>query len=68
MSRRCGRKVFQSYVDNSEHAWRLFWVYGPDNGEITWIGLEPHPEDEKSGAYATVRLSRLPSREKHGAP
>jgi hypothetical protein len=47
LTKRYGRKVFQSYVDNnSEHAWRLFWVYGPAKGEITWIGLAPHPEDE----------------------
>ncbi|HEY5087910.1 MAG TPA: hypothetical protein VII66_11185 [Gemmatimonadaceae bacterium] len=65
LSKRYGRKVFQSYVDNnSEHAWRLFWVYGPDQGEITWIGLEPHPEDEKKGAYATVRLSQMAPRKK----
>lgn len=61
LSRRYGRKVFQSYVDNaSEQSWRLFWVYGPGRAEITWIGLEPHPEDDKNGAYARVRLSTMP--------
>ena len=27
---------------------------------ITIIGLEPHPEDKKNGAYARVALSELP--------
>lgn len=25
----------------------MYWVYGPDQKEITVIGLEPHPEDAK---------------------
>jgi len=35
----------------------MFWVYGPAKGEITVIGLEPHPEDKKSAGYLKVRLS-----------
>ncbi|HUX40383.1 MAG TPA: hypothetical protein VMV83_04365 [Rectinemataceae bacterium] len=35
----------------------MYWVYGPDKGEITVIGLEPHPEDKKISGYAKVRLS-----------
>jgi hypothetical protein len=35
----------------------MFWVYGPGKAEITVIGLEPHPEDQKQGGYAKVRLS-----------
>ncbi len=41
-------------------AGRLFWVYGPARSEITVIGLEPHPEDQKKGGYSKVRLSDLP--------
>ena len=63
LTRRYGKKVFQSYVDNnSEQSWRLFWVYGPDRAQITWIGLEPHPEDDKNGGYDRVRLSSMPER------
>lgn len=25
---------------------RMFWVYGPDQQQITIIGLVPHPEDK----------------------
>lgn len=35
------------------------WVYGPGEGEITVIGLEPHPEDKKRSGYAKVRLSGI---------
>ena len=38
---------------------RMFWVYGPDKKDITIIGLEPHPEDAKNGAYDRVTLSDL---------
>ena len=61
LSSRYGRKVFQSYLENNTPAaGRLYWVYGPDRHEITVIGLEPHPEDKKRGAYARVKLSALP--------
>jgi hypothetical protein len=53
-------KVWQSYLENNTPAaGRLFWVYGPGKGEITVIGLEPHPDDKKAG-YAKVTLSMLP--------
>jgi hypothetical protein len=62
LTRRYGIKVFQSYVDNrSELSRRLFWVYGPNAGEITIIGLEPHPEDDKTAGYDRVRLDALPA-------
>ena len=32
----------------------MFWVYGPDKKDITIIGLEPHPEDAKNGAYDRI--------------
>jgi hypothetical protein len=39
----------------------MFWVYGPGEGEITVVGLEPHPEDRKSRGYDRVGLSDLPA-------
>jgi hypothetical protein len=61
LTRRYGRKVFQSYLENNTPAaGRVFWVYGPGEGEITVIGLEPHPEDRKSRGYDRVSLSSLP--------
>lgn len=58
LSRRYGEKVWQSYLENQNSlAARMYWVYGPGKGEITVIGLEPHPEDKKSSGYAKVRLS-----------
>lgn len=61
LSKRYGVKVFQSYLQNkTPSAGRIFWVYGPDQKEITIIGLEPHPEDKKRGAYDRIKLSALP--------
>ncbi len=61
LTRRFGRKVFQSYLENNTPgAGRMFWVYGPGEGEITVLGLEPHPEDRKSRGYDRVSLSDLP--------
>ena len=51
---------WQSYLENKKSgAVRMYWVYGPDKGEITIIGPEPHPEDKKSDGYTKVRLSEL---------
>ena len=48
LSRRYGMKVWQSYLENkTSGAMRMYWVYGPDQKDITIIGLEPHPEDKK---------------------
>ena len=61
LSRRYGFKVWQSYLENRKPAaGRLFWTYGPDRMEITVLGIEPHPEDEKRGAYDRIKLSDLP--------
>jgi hypothetical protein len=61
LTRKVGRKVFQSYLENhTPGAGRMFWVYGPGEGEITVIGLEPHPEERKRGAYERIPLSELP--------
>jgi hypothetical protein len=58
LSRRFGDRVWQSYIENrNSNAGRLYWVYGPGKGDITVIGLEPHPEDKKRDGYAKVRLS-----------
>ena len=61
LSRRYGMKVWQSYLENKKSkAMRMYWVYGPNQKDITIIGLEPHPEDSKSGAYNRIDLSELP--------
>lgn len=60
LSRRYGIKVWQSYLENrNSGAMRMFWVYGPDYQQITIIGLEPHPEDKKNGAYDRITLSEF---------
>lgn len=60
LSKRYGMKVWQSYLENKKSgARRMFWVYGPDKDDITIIGLEPHPEDAKNGAYDRISLSGL---------
>ena len=65
LSDRYGLKVWQSYLENkTSGAMRMFWVYGPGQMEITVIGLEPHPEDAKKGAYDRIALSDLPEHKK----
>lgn len=62
LTKRYGVKVWQSYLENNtSHAMRMYWVYGPDRQDITIIGLEPHPEDKKNGAYDKVTLSYMPN-------
>lgn len=57
LSRRYGMKVWQFYLENqTPAAGRIFWVYEPNCGEITIIGLEPHPND-KSNSYDKITLS-----------
>ena len=59
LSKRYGMKVWQSYLENrTPAAGRIFWVYGPNRGDITIIGIEPHPND-KSNAYDKVTLSSM---------
>lgn len=63
LTRQHGIKIFQSYLENNAPAaGRLFWAYGPDQGDITVLALEPHPEDQKRGAYQRIKLSALPPR------
>ena len=60
LSRRYGMKVWQSYLENKKSgARRMYWVYGPGKNDITIIGLEPHPEDDKNGSYDRITLSNL---------
>ncbi len=41
---RPGEKVWEAYVQNkTAGAYRIFWVYGPDQSEITVIAITPHP-------------------------
>ncbi len=62
LTRRHGIKIFQSYLENNTpSAGRLFWAYGPDAGDITILAIEPHPEDQKRGAYQRIKLSALPA-------
>lgn len=36
--------VFESYMQNkTASACRIFWVYGPNAGEITILAIIPHP-------------------------
>ena len=59
LSNRYGMKVWQSYIENmTPGAGRIFWVYGPQQGDITIIGIEPHPND-KSNAYKKITLSSM---------
>lgn len=61
LSKRYGMKVWQSYLENqTSGARRMFWVYVPNQKDLTIIGLEPHPEDSKNGAYDRISLSELP--------
>ncbi len=56
---RYGIKVWESSLENNTlTAARIFWVYGPETGDITIIGIEPHPND-KSNAYKKVTLSSM---------
>ena len=60
LSRKHGIKIFQSYFESkTPAAGRMFWAYGPDKGDITILAVEPHPEDEKRGAYGRIKLASL---------
>jgi hypothetical protein len=62
LTRKYGIKIFQSYLENrTPAAGRLFWAYGPNKGDITVLAIEPHPEDQKRGAYQRIKLSALPA-------
>jgi hypothetical protein len=64
LTRKYGRKIFQSYLENrTPEAGRIFWAYGPNQQDITVLTIEPHPEDQKHGAYQRIRLSALPTQQ-----
>ncbi|MBQ4439202.1 hypothetical protein II898_10050 [bacterium] len=59
LSKRYGVKVWESYLENKKPAaGRVFWVYGPNQSDITIIAIEPHPDDKKS-AYKEITLSSM---------
>ena len=37
-------KVFEAYVQqHTPSAYRLFWCYGPQKGQVTILAITPHP-------------------------
>ena len=39
-----GEKVYEAYAEHSTPtAYRVFWYYGPSQGQITIIAITPHP-------------------------
>lgn len=37
-------KVFEAYVQqHTPSAYRIFWCYGPQKGQITVLAITPHP-------------------------
>jgi hypothetical protein len=60
LSKKHGITIWQSYLDQGAQANRVYWAYGPERREITILGIEPHPEDGKRGAYERIKLSDLP--------
>lgn len=36
--------IFEAYAENkTPGAYRIFWCYGPDRGDITILAITPHP-------------------------
>ncbi len=55
LSDRVGFRVWQSYIENNTPAaGRIYWAYGPGKGQITIMGIEPHPND-KANSYSKIR-------------
>jgi len=39
-----GAPVWESYVENkTPSAWRIWWIYGPEQEQITIVTIGPHP-------------------------
>jgi hypothetical protein len=39
-----GATLWESYVENrTPSAWRIWWIYGPGDGQITIVTIGPHP-------------------------
>src|SRR6266487_4995795 len=66
LTRKYGFKIFQSYLESkTPAAGRMFWAYGPDKGDITILGIEPHPEDQKRSAYQRISLHQCRARRRN---
>lgn len=40
-----GEKVFEAYAQQkTPRAYRIFWYYGPKEGQLTIIAIVPHPD------------------------
>lgn len=64
LSRKYNIKIFESYIENRKSAaMRIFWVYGPNNNEITIFGLEQHPNN-KNNSYKNINFSNIFNRNK----
>ena len=39
-----GVQLWESYVENhTPSAWRIWWIYGPEDDAITIVTIGPHP-------------------------
>jgi hypothetical protein len=44
LSREMNKEVFEAYAEqHTPAAYRIFWLYGPEKGQITIIAITPHP-------------------------
>ncbi len=44
LSRQMGTEVFEAYAQqDTPGAYRIFWCYGPEPGDIFVIAITPHP-------------------------
>lgn len=65
LSVKFGHRVWQSYLENkTPKPYRLYWVYGPKQKQITLIGLERHPEGSNQ-AYISISLSDFPTEDEN---
>lgn len=40
-----GAQLWESYVENrTPGAWRIWWTYGPEAGQLTIVTIGPHPD------------------------
>jgi hypothetical protein len=39
-----GERIWESYIENNTpSAWRIWWFFGPEAGEITVVDIGAHP-------------------------
>ena len=44
LEKQLGQKVFEAYAEQkTPAAYRVFWHYGPSEGQITVVAITPHP-------------------------